>query len=92
VKVQLENLTHQMYRGGIGYSEAIREFQEIFILTVLREERGNQCRAAEKLCMHRNTLARAIRDLQLDIQPIRAAARRRPPEDERPVSLKQRVT
>jgi hypothetical protein len=39
-----------------------------------------------------NMLARAIRDLQLDIQPIRAAARRRLPEDECPVSLKQRVT
>ena len=79
MKVQLENLVLQMYRGGIRFQEALREFQGVFILTVLREQKGNQCRAAEKLGMHRNTLRRTICSLQLDLQTIREAVRRRPP-------------
>ena len=79
MKAQLESLVLQMYRGGIRFEEALREFQGVFILTVLREQKGNQCRAAEELGMHRNTLRRTIRSLQLDLQTIREAARRRPP-------------
>jgi len=87
VKVQLENLTRQMYRIGIKYSEAVREFQKTFILTVLQDQRANQCRAAERLGIHRNTLRRALHDLGLDIRLIRTAARRKPPQGERPVTL-----
>jgi len=36
VKIQLENLVLHMYKTGIGYSEAVREFEKGFILTVLR--------------------------------------------------------
>ena len=58
MKEQLEKLVLQMYRSGIRYSEAVREFQSIFILTVLREQRAKQVRAAQKFGMHRNTLRR----------------------------------
>ena len=61
MKAQLESLVLQMHRGGMRFEEALREFQGVFILTVLREQKGNQCRAAEKLGMHRNTLRRTIR-------------------------------
>jgi len=80
VKVQLENLVLHMYKTGIGYSEAVREFEKGFILTVLQGQKGNQVRAAQDLGMHRNTLRRMIHCLQIDIQPIRAVARRRPPQ------------
>ena len=79
---QLENLTLQMYKGGIRYSEALREFQRVFVLTVLREQEWNQFRAAEKLGVHRNTLRRLLRNFQLDIKSLRAA-HRRPPQGER---------
>jgi len=79
VKVQLENLVLHMYKTGIGYSEAVREFEKGFILTVLQGQKGNQVRAAQDLGMHRNTLRRMIHCLQIDIQPIRAVARRRRP-------------
>jgi Fis family transcriptional regulator, factor for inversion stimulation protein len=79
VKIQLENLVLYMYKNGMGYSEAVREFEKGFILTVLQGQRGNQVRAAQDLGMHRNTLRRMIHCLQIDIQPICAAARRRPP-------------
>src|SRR6266852_3202047 len=49
-----------MHKGGIRYSEALREFQKIFVLTVLREQKWNQVRAAETLDVHRNTLRRLI--------------------------------
>ena len=80
MKVQLENLVLHMYKTGIGYSEAVREFEKGFILTVLQGQKGNQVRAAQDLGMHRNTLRRMIHCLQIDIQPIRAVARRRPPQ------------
>jgi Fis family transcriptional regulator, factor for inversion stimulation protein len=91
VKALVENLVAQMYREGTRFEEAVREFQRVFILTVLRDKKGNQCKAADKLGMHRNTLHRTIRDLQLDLGPILAAARRRPPRAECLDSLKQRA-
>jgi DNA-binding NtrC family response regulator len=56
VKDQLDSLVVQMYKAGVRCSDAVQEFQKAFILTVLKEQRGNQCKAAEKLGMHRNTL------------------------------------
>jgi len=91
VKVQLENLTRQMYRTGIKYPEAVREFQKTFILTVLQDQRANQCRAAARLGIHRNTLRRTLHDLGLDIRLIRTATRRKPPQGERPIALTKRT-
>jgi DNA-binding NtrC family response regulator len=79
VKIQLENLTRQMYRSGIKYPEAVCEFQRTFILTVLQDQGANQCKAAARLGIHRNTLRRALHELGLDIHLIRTAARRKPP-------------
>jgi DNA-binding NtrC family response regulator len=90
VKEELEKLVVHMYRNGMQYSEAVREFQSVFILTVLREHKANQFRAAQKLGMHRNTLRRIIRKLKVDIRLLRPA-RRRPPLRERPVSLEKKA-
>jgi len=68
VKDQLEALVHQMYKSNILYSEAVREFKKRFIATVLEENKGNQCRAARQLGMHRNTLSRTISELKLDVR------------------------
>jgi DNA-binding NtrC family response regulator len=82
VQEELQRLVLQMYRSGLRYSEAVREFQRTFLATVLREEDVNQVRAAERLGMHRNTLRRQIHELELDIKALRVA-RRRPPSSER---------
>jgi Fis family transcriptional regulator len=82
VQEELQRLVLQMYRSGLRYSEAVREFQRSFLATVLREENTNQVRAAERLRMHRNTLRHQIHDLGLDIKALRVA-RRRPPLSER---------
>lgn len=70
MKDQLETLIAQMYGGGILYSEAVREFKKKFIMHVLREYRGNQCKAARELGMHRNTLSRTIAELKLDVRQL----------------------
>lgn len=78
MKDQLEALVLQMYKSNILYSEAVREFKKRFILTVLQESNGNQCRAARSLGMHRNTLSRTIGELKIDMRQLRDGARRPP--------------
>ena len=90
MKDQLETLVHQMYNSGILYSEAVREFKKRFLLTVLQENQGNQCRAARQLGMHRNTLSRTISELKLDIRAVRNGARR-PPRSARPLALEKKA-
>ncbi len=92
MKEQLESVVLQMYRAGVRCSEAIREFQKAFILTVLKDQRGNQCKAAERLGIHRNTLRRTIRELEIDIGPTRAMQRRRPVRSEVAMSARRRAT
>lgn len=82
MKEQLESVVLQMYTAGVGCEEAVREFQKTFILTVLKDQRGNQCKAAERLGMHRNTLRRTIRELQIDIGPARVSRKGRPPRSD----------
>ncbi len=85
MKDQLEALILQMYNSGILYSEAVREFKKRFILTVLQENNGNQCKAARQLGMHRNTLSRTITELKLDVRALRSGGRR-PPRSARPAT------
>ena len=90
MKDQLEALILQMYKSNILYSEAVREFKKRFILTVLQENKGNQCRAARELGMHRNTLSRTIHELRIDVRQLRDGVRR-PPRSARPVTLEKKV-
>ena len=72
----LDEVVLRMYRNGMPYAEAIREFQKQFILTVLRDLNWNASKAAPMLQMHRNTLRRMLRDLNLDIGALRESERR----------------
>lgn len=87
---QLEALVTQMYKSGILYSEAVCEFRKRFILTVLEQNNGNQCKAARQLGMHRNTLSRTITELNLDVRAVRAGIRR-PPKSEKPCVMEKKV-
>jgi predicted ArsR family transcriptional regulator len=62
----------------------VREFKRQYILEVLARHRGNQCKAAEELGMHRNTLSRTLTELGMDSTQIRQGMRR-PPTSVRPV-------
>jgi Fis family transcriptional regulator len=78
VKRDLDNLILQMHEDGVAYAEAVREFKKRFILEVLTRHRGNQCKAAEELGMHRNTLSRTLAELGMDSAQIRKGMRRPP--------------
>jgi DNA-binding protein Fis len=90
VKDQLEALILQMYKSNILYSEGVREFKKRFILTVLQENKGNQCRAARELGMHRNTLSRTIDELKIDVRQLRDGAKR-PPRSARPLTVEKKA-
>lgn len=90
MKDQLEALVQQMYKSNILYSEAVREFKKRFIATVLDENKGNQCRAARQLGMHRNTLSRTIGELKIDIRDFRDGAKR-PPRSTRPAAYEKKL-
>ena len=90
LKEELEQIVLQMYRSGLQCSEAVPEFQKIFLTTVLREENANQLRAAKRLGMHRNTLRRKIQELELDIKTFQGM-RRRPPLSERALIERKRA-
>lgn len=76
MKDELETLIARMHGGGILYSEAVREFKKKFILSVLAANKGNQCKAAKEMGMHRNTLSRTIAELGLDVREAKDSRRR----------------
>jgi DNA-binding NtrC family response regulator len=80
----------QMYKSNILYSEAVREFKKRFIVTVLQENKGNQCRAARQLGMHRNTLSRTIDELKIDVRQLRGGVKR-PPKSARPPAYERKA-
>jgi Fis family transcriptional regulator, factor for inversion stimulation protein len=86
LKRELDSLVAHMQASGITYAEGVREFKKRFILEVLARHRGNQCKAAAELGMHRNTLSRTIAELDLNPAQIRHGLKR-PPRSERPASL-----
>ena len=84
MKRELDLLITQMHSAGVTYSEAVRQFKKRYILEVLAQHRGNQCKAAEELGMHRNTLSRTLAELDMDTAMIRQGVRR-PPVSARPM-------
>ncbi|MFT4114186.1 helix-turn-helix domain-containing protein [Silvibacterium sp.] len=90
MKRELENLVSQMHTGGITYAEAVREFKRRFLIEVLAHHKGNQCKAAQELGMHRNTLSRTIAELDINPTEIRLGLKR-PPRSERPLLTPQQA-
>lgn len=85
MKRELDILITQMHAAGVAYNEAVRQFKKRYILEVLSHHKGNQCKAAEELGMHRNTLSRTLAELDMSTAQIRNGMRR-PPRSERPVT------
>ncbi len=81
---ELDSLVTQMHSSGISYEDAVRDFKRQYLREVLIAHRGNQCKAAEELGIHRNTLSRTMAELGLDLAEVRAGLKR-PPRSERPV-------
>ncbi len=73
---ELDLLVSQMHSDGISYEEAVREFKRRYLMQVLMKHRGNQCKSAEELGMHRNTLSRTLSELEMDTTQIRNGLKR----------------
>ncbi len=58
---RLEELIEEMVIKGIQLPEAHDQLEKLFLRKVMTASDGNQCRAAERLDMHRNTLRRKLR-------------------------------
>lgn len=56
-----------MVEKGIQYEDALREFDRRFIVEVVGKSDGNLSKAADTLGVHRNTLARKIKDLKIKV-------------------------
>ena len=61
----LDALIGEMIARGVHYEDAMREFDKKFITKVIDAADGNLCRAADKLGVHRNTLARKMKEFKI---------------------------
>lgn len=62
----LDRLVGTMVESGIRFEDARREFDKRFISRVVQESDGNLGKAAQRLGVHRNTLARKIKELKIE--------------------------
>jgi len=92
VKRELDSLVTQMHSTGIRFEDAVRQFKRQYLIEVLTAHRGNQCKAADELGMHRNTLSRIMAELGLEVAEVRAGLKR-PVRSERLVhsGLRQQI-
>ena len=71
----INRVVQKMYALRTSYEEAIRAFRERFVVNVLIAHSCHLGKTAQALGMHRNTLTRTIRDLDIDLQQIRNSRR-----------------
>lgn len=92
MKRELDSLVTQMHSTGIRFEDAVRQFKRQYLIEVLTAHRGNQCKAADELGMHRNTLSRIMAELGLEVAEVRAGLKR-PVRSERLVhsGLRQQI-
>ena len=80
-------IVDELVRRGVTLEQARREFERQFIVASLKSNRGNFCRSARSLGVHRNTLRNKLSDLGIAVEDLglnaRKSARRKlaPPVD-----------
>jgi DNA-binding NtrC family response regulator len=73
VELFLRKIVRDLRTQNTPYQNAVRAFQERYIVEVLATHAYHLGRTAEELGIHRNTLTRAIRDLGIDVRGARRA-------------------
>ncbi len=71
IKEILESVIDEMVDKGIFWTEAQQQFEKLFLIRALRQSRGNLCRAAQAMGLHRNTLTKKLREYKLDKKSFR---------------------
>ena len=69
----LDQLVSEMVARGVHYEDACREFDKRFLTCVIDKSDGNLCKAADTLGVHRNTLARKMKELKIKARPSTSA-------------------
>lgn len=69
-------IVDELVRRGVTLEQARREFERQFIVASLKSNRGNFCRSARSLGVHRNTLRNKLSDLGIAVEDLGLSARR----------------
>lgn len=75
---RLYQIVDELVRRGLTLDQARREFEKQFIVASLKSNRGNFCRSAKSLGVHRNTLRNKVSDLGILVEDYDLPGRRSP--------------
>lgn len=81
---RLFQIVDELVRRGLTLEQARREFERQFIVASLKSNRGNFCRSARSLGVHRNTLRNKVSDLGIAVEDYDLPNRRQPRRRGRP--------
>ena len=70
IKDKLEEIIGEIVSKGIYWSEATSQFENLFIIRALQNSDGNLGRAAEIMGIHRNTIAKKVREYKIKKKAI----------------------
>ena len=73
---RLFQIVDELVTRGVTLEQARREFERQFIVASLKSNRGNFCRSAKSLGVHRNTLRNKVCDLGIALEDYDLANRR----------------
>lgn len=73
---RLYQIVDELVRRGLTLDQARREFERQFIVASLKSNRGNFCRSARSLGVHRNTLRNKVSDLGILVEDYDLPGRR----------------
>lgn len=75
---RLVQIVDELVHRGVTLEQARREFERQFIVASLKSNRGNFCRSARSLGVHRNTLRNKLSDLGIAVEDLGLSTRRLP--------------
>lgn len=55
----------QLDGADVSFDNAVLLFKRTYLLRVLKQCRGNQCKAAERMGVHRNTITRYLDEFEI---------------------------
>ncbi|HXL81021.1 MAG TPA: helix-turn-helix domain-containing protein [Pyrinomonadaceae bacterium] len=75
MRARLENLIDEMLDGRILLSEAVSEFEKVYIKKAFLRNQGHLSKTARALGIHRNTLSKRVTAYQRAERPLARTAR-----------------
>jgi Fis family transcriptional regulator len=72
---RLASAIAEMRTRGVEYRRCVREIKRIYLVAVLKANRGNVSHAAREIGMHRNSMMRMLDEFEINAAEIRIASR-----------------